>query len=67
MMPIDWDDDDDGRIVAVGLLTRREVTDLGAQLSRLYPVKDDSKFTDLLEAIDDADRDFHRKSNAGRR
>lgn len=57
---------DDERIVAVGLLTRREVSELGAHLSRLYPIKDDSKFADLLEAIDEADRDYHRQSNAGR-
>lgn len=57
---------DDERIVAVGLLTRREVTELGAHLSRLYPIKDDSKFADLLDAIDEADRDYHRHANAGR-
>ena len=65
-MPKDWDNNDEERIVAVGLLTRREVTMLGAQLSRLYPVKEDSKFSDLIEAIDQADRDYHRKANAGR-
>lgn len=65
-MAKDWNQDDEDRIVAVGLLTRSEVTLLGAQLSRLYPVKDDSKFADLIEAIDDADREFHRQSNAGR-
>lgn len=64
-MPKEWDSNDEERIVAVGLLTRREVTMLGAQLSRLYPVKDDSKFADLIEAIDQADRDYHRKANAG--
>lgn len=65
-MPKDSNEDDDNRVVAVGLLTRREVTELGTQLSRLYPVKDDSKFADLIEAIDAADREFHRHQNAGR-
>lgn len=50
----------------MGLLTRREVTELGAQLSRLYPVRDDSKFADLIEAIDRADRDYHQRDNKGR-
>lgn len=64
-MPIDELQTDDRRIVAVGFLTRREVTELGARLSRLYPVKDDSKFADLIDEIDRADRDYHRKVNAG--
>lgn len=64
-MPKDQGQADDQRIVAVGLLTRREVTELGAQLSRLYPVRDDSKFADLIEAIDRADRDYHRRDNRG--
>lgn len=62
----DWNSDDEERIVAVGLLTRREVTMLGAQLSRLYPVKEDGKFSDLIAAIDEADRDYHLKVNARR-
>lgn len=60
-----WSDNEDKRVVAVGLLTRSEVTLLGAQLSRLYPLRDDSKFSDLLEAIDEADRSYHRAQNAG--
>ena len=58
-------DEDDQRIVAVGLLTRRELSDLGQQLSRLYPITDDSKFSDLLQAIDRADREHHRQENSG--
>ena len=64
-MAADSQDEDDQRIVAVGLLTRREMSVLGQQLSRLYPITDDSKFTDLLQAIDQADRDFHRQENSG--
>lgn len=57
------DQNEDSQIVAVGLLTRQEVTELGTQLSRLYPVSDDSRFADLIDAIDEADRAYHRRSN----
>ena len=43
-------------IVAVGLLTQREVDLLGAGFSRLYPVRDSPCFGDLLRVIDEADR-----------
>ena len=44
------------RIVAVGLLTQREVTLLGETFDRLWPVEQAPHFTELLRAIDDADR-----------
>lgn len=62
-MSQDRDTDDERRIVAVGLLTQREVTMLGAQLSRLYPLEDGGPFVDLIDAIDEADRDYHLKAN----
>ena len=46
------------RIVAVGLLTQREVELLGHGFSRLWPVDDSPCFTELLQAIDDADREL---------
>jgi hypothetical protein len=46
------------RIVAVGLLTQREVDLLGQGFSRLWPVDDTPCFQDLLQAIDDADREL---------
>jgi hypothetical protein len=46
------------RIVAVGLLTQREVELLGHGFSRLWPVDETPCFTDLLEAIDEADREL---------
>lgn len=46
----------DERIIAVGLLTRRDVRLLGPTFDRLWPVEDASQFEDLLRAIDDADR-----------
>ena len=57
------DQDEENRIVAVGLLTRREVAAVGMQLSRLYPIEDCSDFGELLEAIDDADREYHLQEN----
>ena len=44
------------RIVAVGLLTQREVTLLGETFDRLWPVEQAPHFTELLRAIDDAGR-----------
>lgn len=42
-------------IVAVGLLTNRDLERLGSGFKRRFPVSDDSKFEDLLRAIDEAD------------
>jgi hypothetical protein len=44
------------RIVAVGLLTRRELELLGPTFDRIWPVEEAPKFNELLRAIDDADR-----------
>ena len=49
------------RIVAVGLLTRNDVRLLGPTFDRLWPVEDAPAFSELLEAIDDADRQLRRK------
>jgi hypothetical protein len=46
------------RIVAVGLLTRRDLQMLGDRLERLWPVEDSPTFHGLIEAIDKADREF---------
>lgn len=43
-------------IVAVGLLTRREVIQLGPAFDRLWPVDEVPQFAELLRAIDEADR-----------
>lgn len=48
------------RIVAVGLLTQRDVEVLGHGFSRLWPVDQTPCFTDLLQAIDDADEELKR-------
>lgn len=44
------------RIIAVGLLTERDVRLLGPTFDRLWPVEDAPEFDDLLRAIDEADR-----------
>lgn len=51
------------RIVAVGLLTQREVELLGHGFSRLWPIDDAPCFEDLLQAIDEADLELSQASN----
>ena len=46
----------DERIIAVGLLTQRDVRLLGPTFDRLWPVEDAPDFDHLLRAIDEADR-----------
>jgi hypothetical protein len=48
----------DERIVAVGLLTQREVEMLGHGFSRLWPLDDSPCFSELLQAIDRAEREL---------
>ena len=44
------------RIVAVGLLTERELAALGPTFDRVWPVEQAPKFGDLIRAIDEAER-----------
>ena len=46
------------RIIAVGLLTKNDVRLLGPTFDRLWPVEDTPCFSQLLHAIDDADREL---------
>jgi hypothetical protein len=46
------------RIVAVGLLTRRDLDVLGPTFDRIWPVEEAPHFSELLRAIDEADRRF---------
>ncbi len=48
------------RIVAVGLLTRRDLNVLGPAFDRAWPVEEAPSFGELLRAIDDADRRLMR-------
>ena len=49
------------RIVAVGLLTQRDVDLLGEGFRRLWPVDEALSFEGLLDAIDEADREVQGK------
>ena len=49
------------RIVAVGLLTQRDVKLLGPTFERLWPVEEAPSFSSLLRAIDDADAELKRR------
>lgn len=44
------------RIVAVGLLTQRDLNLLGPTFERAWPVEDAPAFGELIRAIDEADR-----------
>lgn len=44
------------RIVAVGLLTSRDLGLLGPAFDRAWPVEEAPSFNELLKAIDEADR-----------
>lgn len=44
------------RIIAVGLLTRRDLDLLGPTFDRIWPVEEAPHFIELLRSIDDADR-----------
>ncbi len=48
-------------IVAVGLLTHRDLDRLGDGFRRCFPVSDDGQFEDLLRAIDAADAAVRRR------
>jgi hypothetical protein len=47
-------------IVAVGLLTARDIALLGPTFERIFPVDEVPCFSDLLRAIDEADRGDQR-------
>jgi hypothetical protein len=44
------------RIVAIGLLTKHDLTLLGPTFDRVWPVEEAPRFSELLSAIDEADR-----------
>jgi hypothetical protein len=55
------------RIVAVGLLTRRELNVLGPTFDRVWPVEEAPSFSELLRAIDEADRQLMRGAKESQR
>ena len=48
------------RIIAVGLLTRRDLELLGPEFLRAWPVEHAPEFGELLRAIDRADEELRR-------
>ncbi len=48
------------RIIAVGLLRQSDLDRLGSCFTRLWPVDETPCFNGLLQAIDEADREFRR-------
>jgi len=50
----------DQRIIAVGLLTARDLEVLGQGFTRIFPVDETPCFRELLDAIDEADRDVRQ-------
>jgi len=54
------------RIVAVGLLTKRDLTLLGPTFDRVWPVEEAPAFSELLRAIDEADRQLKQEGQRRR-
>lgn len=55
---------EDQRIIAVGLLTARDLEVLGQGFNRIFPVDDRPCFSQLLRAIDEADRELREASHS---
>ncbi len=53
----------DDKIVAVGLLIERDLTLLGTNLTRVWPVEETPHFHELLSAIDEADRELRQSDS----
>lgn len=54
------------RIVAVGLLTQRDLSLLGHSFTRVWPVDEAPCFEGLLDAIDKAERDLRNSEKQAR-
>jgi hypothetical protein len=54
------------RIIALGLLTADDVDLLGPTFDRLWPVEDTPCFSELLQAIDEADGILKRDQDESR-
>lgn len=53
--PLAWE-----RVVAVGLLTQRELDLLGPSFTRAWPLDESPCFAELIQAIDEADKEMRR-------
>ena len=54
---------DQERVIAIGLLTERDLRVLGPTFKRVWPVDDAPAFPDLLRAIDEADEAMRAQHN----
>lgn len=54
------------RIVAVGLLTQGDLNVLGPTFDRIWPVEEAPSFSELLRAIDEADRELQQSGQRPR-
>lgn len=54
----------DQKIIAVGLLTQDDVDRLGSTFQRIWPVQDAPCFSQLLRAIDQADRELREEHSS---
>ena len=54
----------DQRIVAVGLLTDHDLELLGNTFKRLWPIENAPAFSDLLQAIDEADAELQGRKKS---
>ena len=52
------------RIVAIGLLTQRDLSLLGPTFDRVWPVEEAPAFDDLIRAVDEADRKLSKSEPA---
>ena len=52
------------KIVAIGLLTQRDLGLLGPTFDRAYPLDRAPRFEDLLHAIDEADEKLRSQSSS---
>ena len=50
-----------GPVVALGLLTKRDLELLGPTFTRAFPIDETPCFNGLLQAIDEADRELWRE------
>ncbi len=51
------------QFVAVGLLTRRDLDVLGSGFRRAYPLDETTDFSELLQRIDEVDRNHDLRSH----
>ena len=55
------------RIVAIGRLTRRDLSLLGPTFDRVWPLEEAAAFNELLRAIDQAERKLQEQQAVQRR